>query len=157
MPNRQPFAGIEGGRLATRRRGLRCYADIAAAFDPPALRAPLEVWSGRSAADAVRFGALSMFFSRADIALIDRRLNALSAQRGTSAEVRLVALSCIGRAADGGRFDLDCEGPREPGCRRLRHGTEDDDGGWIGWFFPAMTIGATALDLRSPGTKAPGR
>lgn len=150
LPNRQPFAGIEGGRPPPADAELRRYADIAAAFDPLALRAPLEVWSGRSAADAVRFvGALSMFFSRADIALIDRRLNALSAQRGTSAEVRLVALSCIGRAADGGRFDLDCEGPA--GARlqaRLapRHGRLTD-GGVDRLVLPGNdAIGATALD-----------
>lgn len=153
LPNRQPFAGIEGGRPPPGDDELRRYADIAAAFDPLALRAPLETWPGRDAADAVRVvGALSMFFSRADIALIDRRLNALSAQRGTSAEVRQVALSCIGRMADGGRFDLDCEGP---GGARLqarlapRHGRLTSSGVDRLVLPDNDAIGATALDAIS--------
>ncbi|MBN8442839.1 MAG: hypothetical protein J0M28_14240, partial [Thauera sp.] len=113
LPNRQPFAGIEGGRPLPSDAELRLYADISAAFDPLALRAPLETWPGRSAADAGRFvGALAMAFSRADIALIDRRLRALAASGTTSAAtVSHVHLSCSARrGADQGRVDLDCEG-----------------------------------------------
>ncbi|ATE61055.1 hypothetical protein [Thauera sinica] len=132
LPNRQPFAGIEGGRPQPSDDELRRYADIAAAFDPLALRAPLETWPGRSAADAGRFvAALSMFFSRADVAAIDRALSVLSASPaaataraaergnpalaaladGRMASIRHIALSCSGRkTTDHGRLDLDCAG-----------------------------------------------
>lgn len=153
LPNRQPFAGIEGGRPPPADAELRRYADIAAAFDPLALRAPLETWPGRSAADAVRFvGALSMFFSRADIALIDRRLSALAAQHGVATDVRQLALSCIGRAAAGARLDLDCEGAE--GARlqarlALRDGTAAGGSGDRLVLPGNDGIGAVVLDSTS--------
>jgi hypothetical protein len=108
LPNRQPFAGIEGGQRPPSDDELRRYADIGAAFDPLALRAPLEVWRGHGIADVGRFiHALSLFFSRADIALIDRQL----ATTAPDAPVRHLDLSCTEReAGDRTRLDLDCRG-----------------------------------------------
>ncbi|TAH40795.1 MAG: hypothetical protein EYC67_18165, partial [Betaproteobacteria bacterium] len=185
LPNRQPFAGIEGGRPPPSDEELRRYADISAAFDPLALRAPLETWPGRSAADAVRFvGALSMFFSRADIALIDRRLAAMSARHGAvasmaapagsqrgatnglavtdvaTANVRQIALTCTGRASHPDRLDLDCHGAggaRLQARLVLRGGTPA--GGSVDRLvLPGNdAIGAAALDpISAPGGAAQG-
>lgn len=105
LPNRLPFAGIEGGMPAPADAALIRYADIPAAFDPLALRPPLERWPGREAGDVGRFiHALSSFFSHADIALIDRRLAAADAPQ------RSLAFACEARST-GTRLDLDCRAP----------------------------------------------
>lgn len=107
IPNRQPFAALVGGERAPADAELPRFADIGAAFDPLALRPPLERWHGRSAADVSRFiHALSMFFSRTDIALIDRQLAA-----APSPPVTDVDFSCTEREIAGQRLDLDCNAP----------------------------------------------
>ncbi len=107
LPNRQPFAGIEAGVRPPADTDLGRYADIAAAFDPLALRAPLEIWPGRGTVGPGRFiHALSSFFSREDIRLLDRQL-----VLAPNAPVRRMRLSCSERqAASGQRLDLDCSG-----------------------------------------------
>lgn len=107
LPNRQPFAGIEGGRAQPADAELTRYADIGAAFDPLALRAPLEIWRGRSPTELARFiHALSMSFSRADIGLLDHRL-----ATARNASVRALHFDCAERTtADASRLDLDCSG-----------------------------------------------
>lgn len=146
LPNRQPFAGIEGGLQPPADAELGRYADIAAAFDPLALRTPLETWHGRSAADLGRFvHALSLFFSRADIRLLDRQL-ALA----PDPPVRRIGLDCAEReAANGRRLDLDCEGA---GGGRLLARLALDGGRIAGGIIDRLilpgqdSIGAVVLD-----------
>ncbi|MDO9597783.1 MAG: hypothetical protein Q7J47_08690 [Azoarcus sp.] len=107
IPNRQPFAALVGGERAPADAELPRFADIGAAFDPLALRPPLERWHGRNTADVSRFiHALSLFFSRTDIALIDRQLAA-----APSPPVTEVDFSCTEREIAGQRLDLDCSAP----------------------------------------------
>lgn len=107
IPNRQPFATLVGGERTPADAELPRFADIGAAFDPLALRPPLEHWHGRSAADVSRFvHVLSMFFSRADIRLIDRQLAA-----SPSPPMIEVDFSCAEREITGQRLDLDCSAP----------------------------------------------
>ena len=105
VPNRQPFAGIEAGIAPPTDAELVRYADIPAAFDPLALRAPLEHWRGRDAGDVMRFiHLLGALFSRTDIALIERALARLPRPA-----VRDIELSCtLRRATRATRLDLDC-------------------------------------------------
>ncbi len=119
IANRQPFAGIEGGLAPPEDAQLARYADIGAAFDPLALRTPLEHWQGRDAADAERFlRLLGGFFSDADLALITRLL----AQR-PPAPVGERTLSCSARTAAGGaRLDLDCADPAGLRLQMRLHG-----------------------------------
>lgn len=109
VPNRLPFAGIAPGERAPHKDELYRYADIGIAFDPLALRAPLETWHGRDTHDARRFvQALSMFFSRTDILHIDRHLASVGNHPSHS-----VALNCSEREnAAHTRLDLDCRGDR---------------------------------------------
>jgi mono/diheme cytochrome c family protein len=105
VPNRQPFAGIEGGIAPPTDAELVRYADIPAAFDPLALRPPLELWRGRNAGDVARFvHLLGELFSRADLALIERAL-----ARMPRPTARRMDLTCtLRRAAIATRADLDC-------------------------------------------------
>ena len=105
VPNRQPFAGIEGGIAPPTDAELVRYADIPAAFDPLALRAPLEHWRGRDLGDVTRFiHMLGTMFSRADLALIERAL-----ARMPRPAAREIDLRCtLRRAANATRLDLDC-------------------------------------------------
>ncbi len=110
VPNRQPFAGIEGGIAPPADAELVRYADIPAAFDPLALRAPLELWRGRDAGDVTRFiHLLGELFSRADLALIERALARLP--RPAAREIELTCT--LRRAANATRLDLDCTGDGE--------------------------------------------
>lgn len=104
VPNRQPFAGIEGGIAPPADAELVRYADIPAAFDPLTLRVPLEHWRGRDAGDVARFiHLLGAIFSHADLALVERALARL--QPGA----RQIELTCtLRRAANATRVDLDC-------------------------------------------------
>ncbi|WP_249115678.1 hypothetical protein [Azoarcus sp. L1K30] len=108
LPNRQPFAGLLAGEKTPDDAALRLYADISAAFDPLALRAPLEIWHGDDASDVRRFiQALSMSFSATDIALIDRRLASMRAAPRTR-----LTMECSTREhPDGRRIDYDCSHP----------------------------------------------
>lgn len=110
VPNRQPFAGIEGGIAPPADAELVRYADIPAAFDPLALRAPLEHWRGRDAGDVTRFiHPLGELFSRADLARIERALARLP--RPAAREIELTCT--LRRAANATRLDLDCAGGAE--------------------------------------------
>ena len=118
VPNRQPFAGIEGGIAPPTDAELVRYADIPAAFDPLALRAPLEYWRGRDDADVTRFiHMLGGMFSRADLALIERAL-----ARMPQPAAREIELRCsLRRAANATRLDLDCaNGPELSLQARIR-------------------------------------
>lgn len=110
IPNRQPFAGIEGGIAPPADAELVRYADIPAAFDPLALRAPLEHWRGRDAGDVTRFiHLLGELFSRADLARIER-----APSRLPRPAAREIELTCTLRhAANATRLDLDCAGNAE--------------------------------------------
>ncbi|NUQ50651.1 MAG: hypothetical protein HUU27_12155, partial [Phycisphaerae bacterium] len=110
VPNRQPFAGIEGGIAPPADAELARYADIPAAFDPLALRGPLEHWRGRNAADVTRFvHLLGELFSRADLVRIERAL-----VRMPRPAAREIELTCtVRRAANASRLDLDCAGGDE--------------------------------------------
>lgn len=110
VPNRQPFAGIEGGIAPPADAELARYADIPAAFDPLALRGPLEHWRGRNAADVARFvHLLGELFSRADLVRIERAL-----VRMPPPAAREIELTCtVRRAANASRLDLDCAGGDE--------------------------------------------
>lgn len=105
VPNRQPFAGIEGGIASPADAELARYADIPTAFDPLALRGPLEHWRGRNAADVTRFiHLLGELFSRTDLALIERAL-----ARMAQPTARNIDLTCtLRRIASAMRADLDC-------------------------------------------------
>lgn len=105
IPNRQPFAGIEGGIAPPSDAELVRYADIPAVFDPLALRAPIEHWRGRDPGDVMRFiHLLGTLFSRADLARIERAL-----ARMPQPAAREIDLSCtLRRATDATRLDLDC-------------------------------------------------
>jgi hypothetical protein len=110
VPNRQPFAGIEGGIAPPADAELVRYADIPATFDPLALRAPLEYWRGRDAGDVTRFiHLLGELFSRADLARIERALARLP--RPPAREIELTCT--LRRAANATRLDLDCAGGAE--------------------------------------------
>jgi hypothetical protein len=110
VPNRQPFAGIEGGIAPPADAELVRYADIPAAFDPLALRAPLEHWRGRDAGDVTRFiHLLGELFSRADLARFERALARLP--RPAAREIELTCT--LRRAANATRLDLDCAGGAE--------------------------------------------
>ncbi|HRP23552.1 hypothetical protein [Thauera sp.] len=110
VPNRQPFAGIEGGIAPPTDAELVRYADIPTAFDPLALRPPLEHWRGRDAGDVARFiRLLGELFSRADLALIERALARMPQPRA-----RKIDLTCtLRRIASAMRADLDCAGGPE--------------------------------------------
>ncbi len=156
LPNRQPFAGIEGGLQPPADAELGRYADIAAAFDPLALRAPLETWHGRSAADLGRFvHALSSFFSRADIRQLDRQFALAPAP-----SFRRIVLDCAERkAASGQRLDLDCEGADDS---RLLARLAVRGGGIAGGTIDRLilpgrdNIGAVVLDAAEPAGPGDG-
>lgn len=118
VPNRQPFAGIEGGIAPPSDAELVRYADIPAAFDPLALRAPIEHWRGRDSGDVLRFiHLLGGLFSRADLALIERAL-----ARMPRPAAREIDLRCtLRRATNARRLDLDCaRGPEVRLQARIR-------------------------------------
>ncbi|MBI4756868.1 MAG: hypothetical protein HY778_15910 [Betaproteobacteria bacterium] len=107
LPNRQvldaPAPGEPADPTALARR-----ADVGAGFDPMVPRPALAVWPGREDTDVTAFiHALSLFFSRADVALLDRRLAALAGGEGRSLE-----LACTERRVqppgDPARRDLEC-------------------------------------------------
>tara|TARA_R110001583_G_scaffold195505_2_gene374580 strand:+ start:39600 stop:41729 length:2130 start_codon:yes stop_codon:yes gene_type:complete len=109
VPNRLPFAGIAPGERAPDKDELYRYADIGSAFDPLALRAPLETWQGRDARDVRRFvQALSMFFSRTDVLQIERHLSSVEDSPGRSLELNCSERKSTART----RLDLDCRGDR---------------------------------------------
>lgn len=157
IPNRQPFAGFEGGLTPPADAQLADYADIGAAFDPLALRAPLEHWAGRDAVDIERFlRLLGGIFSDADLALIARLL----AQR-PPAPAGESPLSCTARAVAGGeRLDLDCADRTGLRLQMRLHGDAASrwrfDGGVIDRLQPPQGAAATGVALARSGDARPG-
>ncbi|QDF97996.1 hypothetical protein CJ010_16390 [Azoarcus sp. DD4] len=143
LPNRQPFADVTHAGDDPHR-----LADVPAAFDPLALRAPLEHWRGRDHADARRYlHLLSQFFSQADIRLLDHQL------AGRAVAGRTLDLTCTTRpSADGSRLDLDCAAT--DGSRLLarldRAGARYRGGSIDRLVLAGQDVGAVAL--APPGT-----
>lgn len=103
LPNRQPFAGLAPDAPTPAGAALERAADISAAFDPLALRPPLETWPLSADTVSRLVAVLASFFSDADAARIETRLASAAASETT------IRLDCLPRQREG-RIDLDCRG-----------------------------------------------
>ena len=103
LPNRQPFAGLAPDAPTPTGAALEQAADISAAFDPLALRPPLEIWPVAASTISRLVAVLADGFSPADAARLDAALPASTANNA------VLALDChpLRREA---RVDLSCTG-----------------------------------------------
>ena len=106
IPNRQPFAAtLPWQHPPTDPAELRRLADVAARFDPLALRAPRAHWPLDAAAPLQPWvHALGQFIADVDLRALDRAL------QHRPHPTRAVPLACD-RTVRHGRINLDCRGP----------------------------------------------
>jgi hypothetical protein len=123
IPNRDPF-GYRAGATGV------AMTNVAARFEPLAVRAPLEVWASDSESMTSRMVAgLAQMFSEQEIQLLDEQM--ARAAQATRAPLRQLVAKCDVTTADADvRFQ--CRAPDEPGLvlggRVSLHGDRVDSG-----------------------------